>query len=299
MLGETIDYLILRSLSHSRNIATEEDLNDRARSESSFSIDEAEFRLRKLLRRFEGHFPINEEFRYLDIGCGTGDITIALARAGAKYVTGLDIMPRNIVTAEVYAKQMEVQNTVRFICDDIHSWKPPDRYDVILSHEALEHIEDPKGFLQRLGQLVEPNGVAVLAFGPLFHSPFGDHMRNFFRVQIPWRGVIYSEKAVLRLRRERFRPTDSAACYQEIAGGLNLMRYSEFLEYVDDAGWEFDFLTVNPQLKRFGPAIHLSNLLMRMPLLKDYFALSVYAKLRRREAIFTLPQRGSETRPAK
>ena len=144
MLGETIDYLILRSLSHSRNIATEEDLNDRARSESSFSIDEAEFRLRKLLRRFEGHFPINEEFRYLDIGCGTGDITIALARAGAKYVTGIDIMPRNIVTAEVYAKQMQVQNTVRFICDDIHSWKPPARYDVLISHEELEQIEDPR-----------------------------------------------------------------------------------------------------------------------------------------------------------
>ena len=67
-----------------------------------------------------------------------------------------------------------------------------ERYDVVLSHEALEHIEDPKFFLQKITQLIEPDGTFILAFGPLFFSSFGDHMGGFFRFQIPWRGIFFS-----------------------------------------------------------------------------------------------------------
>jgi hypothetical protein len=123
----------------------------------------------------------------------------------------------------------------------------------------------------------------VLAFGPLFHSPLGDHMDGFFRIQIPWRGVVFSEKAILRLRRECYRLTDLADQYQDISGGLNLMRYSKFLEYVDATGWKFKFLRVNPQLRQFPVLYYLSNILIRRPLIRDYFAMSVYAILRQRD----------------
>lgn len=121
-----------------------------------------------------------------------------------------------------------------------------------------------------------------MAFGPLFHSPFGDHMNDFFRLQIPWRGVLFSEKALLRLRQEKYRPTDPVVHFQDIKSGLNLMRYSEFLRYVSDTGWEFRFLAINPQLKRVPLLFHLSNVLIRIPIVKDYFASSVYAVLYRR-----------------
>jgi len=77
---------------------------------------------------------------------------------------------------------------VRFIRRDLRAWVPDEKYDALLSFDALEHIEDPEAFLRKMTEFVVPGGVAVLAFGPLFHSPFGDHMLDFFRLQIPWRG---------------------------------------------------------------------------------------------------------------
>ncbi len=109
-------------------------------------------------------------------------------------------------------------------------------------------------------------------------------MQRFFRIPIPWRGVLFSEQAILRLRRERFRPTDKATRYQDITGGLNLMRYSEFLKTATYLGWTFEFLDVNPQLKKLKPIYSLSSVLTSIPHVQDYVAGSVYAVLRLRQA---------------
>ena len=281
MFGKTLDYQILSLFTHSRNVKTEEELNSCAAQETSLTIEDANYQLQKLMERLEGNFPISDTLRYLDIGCGAGDIAIALAKAGCKKVTGIDFVRRSIDQATLKAKRLQVGDCVEFICEDIHGWTPPHQYDVILSHEALEHIEDPQALLQEIGKLLTPEGVVILGFGPLFHTPFGDHMDGFFRVPIPWRGVIFSEKAMLRARRECFRPTDLADRYQDISGGLNLMKYSGFLKDVDITGWKLSFLCVNPQLKRFPPLYNLSNILIQIPLIRDYFAASVYAVLRR------------------
>ena len=284
MLGQTLDYLILRPFTHSRNAKTEEELNSYATQQTPLAIENATCRLQKLMSLLEGNFPLSDTLRYLDIGCGQGDITIALAKAGCKKVTGIDFVPRMIDQATLNAKQLRVDNCVEFLCKDIHDWTPPYQYDVILSHEALEHISSPQAFLQKVANLIAPSGIVILVFGPLFHSPVGDHMDGFFRVQIPWRGVIFSEKALLRLRHECYRPTDLVERYQDLSGGLNLMRYTEFLKYVDATGWEFSFLRVNPQLKRLPPLYYLSHILMQIPLVRDYFAISICAILRRRSS---------------
>ena len=106
-------------------------------------------------------------------------------------------------------------------------------------------------------------------------------MWDFFRLQIPWRGILFPEQAVLRVRRECFRPTDPAKGYREVAGGLNLMRYSEFLKYVRNTGWEFDYLAVNTCLRRLPPLRFISDIVTRVPAVRDYFVHNVYAVLRR------------------
>lgn len=282
MFGRSIDYLILRPFTHSRNIATENELNEQANRGRLPDIDRGVLQLRHLFERLEGNLPLREDLRYLDIGCGDGDITIALTRFGVRDVTGIDYVERHITTATNAVEHLQLEGRVKFVCQDIHTWTAPHRYDVVISHGALEHISDPKAFLSRIVNLVEPGGVVILAFAGLFHSPFGDHMDGFFRIMMPWRGVLFSERAILRLRREKFRPTDPATCYQEIKGGLNLMRYSAFLQYVQEAGWEFSFLSINPQFKKILPLYYLSNALARIPVVRDYVVYSVYSVLHRR-----------------
>ncbi len=281
MLGATLDYYILRSLAHGRNRATEEQLDARFARVSAESLDGALPKFRKLADRFEGHLPVDPGLRYLDMGCGTGELTLAFGRLGVKRITGVDFLPRNIERAQAHARRIGASPGVQFICRDLHAWVPEEKYDVLLSFDAFEHIEGPEAFLRRMTHFVAPGGIAVLAFGPLFHSPFGDHMWDFFRLQIPWRGVLFSEKAVLRVRRECFRPTDGASGYRGIAGGLNLMRYSQFLRHVRDTGWEFDYLCVNSFLNRLPPLRFISDLVTRVPGVRDYFVHNVYAVLRR------------------
>ncbi len=283
MLGETLDYLILRALAHRRNLATEEELDTRANRVSAQSFEEqGVLRVRKLIDRFEGQLPINPNLRYLDLGCGTGEVTIAFSKLGAKQITGVDFLPRNIQKARVFAKQIGVGQNVRFICEDLHTWTPEIKYDVLLSLDAFEHIQNPKRLLQKMADFITPNGIAVLSFGPLFHSPFGDHMEGFFRFQIPWRGALFSEKAMIRVRLQCFRPTDPANCYQEIRGGLNLIRYSDFLNYVRDTGWEFDRLMVDTFVDRLPLLRFASDIVIRVPTVRDYCVQYVYAVLRHR-----------------
>jgi SAM-dependent methyltransferase len=281
MFGKKLDYLLLRSISHDRNIATEEELNARADDISLGMIEAGIARLQQRIERFEGRFPINPELRYLDMGCGTGELSIALAKLGCRRVTGVDIVPRNIATCQRHAKEFGVGDTVEFICQDLNNWVPTEKYDVLLSFDALEHIDQPDRFLSKISNFVSPDGMVVLAFGPLFHSPFGDHQWDFYRMQIPWRGALFSEEAQLRVRRERFRPTDSAEHFKDVVGGMNLMRYSEFQRYVREAGWKFSFLTVNPFLKKISPIYYASNALSQVPIVKDFIVHSIYAILRR------------------
>lgn len=281
MLGATLDYFILRGLAHRRNLATEEQLDLRSRQVSARSFEEDPSKIHKILRRFEGHLPVDPGLQYLDMGCGSGELTIAFARFGVKRITGVDFLPRHIERAQACARLVGAGEGVRFLCRDLRTWVPEEKYDVLLSFDALEHIDDPEGCLRKMTDFIAPGGIAVLAFGPLFHSPYGDHMWDFFRLQIPWRGVLFSEQALLRVRRECFRPTDPAQGYREIAGGLNLLRYSEFLRYVRDTGWEFAYLAVNTFLKPVPPLRLLSDMVMQVPALRDYFVHNVYAVLRR------------------
>jgi SAM-dependent methyltransferase len=280
MLGQTIDYYLLRTLAHNRNRATNEELE---RKMSPFDPTLAANRLNKLIKRFDGHFPIGARVRYLDVGCGGGELSLAILLAGGGHVTGIDIEPRHLAVARQRAKQTGLEARSRFVVADINDWTPNDAYDVVFSHEALEHIHHPNQFLRRIGDFLKPNGVMVLGFGPLFHSPVGDHMDAFFRVPIPWRGVLFSELAILRLRSEMFRPDEPVARFENIVGGLNRMRFSEFLTFAS-ADYDFEFLDVNPQLKRLPlPLKAISDLAIRLPFFRDYVASSVYAVLRRRK----------------
>ena len=281
MFGRVVDYWLLRPFVHGRNRATEEELNRRAETPEAFDREKSVQRLGKIRDRLRGGFPIQAGLRYLDVGCGDGEIARAMALCGATDVTGMDIVERCIRQAQIRAREAGLGTRCRFLVQDILAYHPSKPYDVVLSTEALEHIAEPGQFLKSLSSLVAPGGLVVLDFGPLFHSICGDHMGGFFNILIPWRGVLFSEQAILQLRREFFRPTDPAERFQDIVGGLNRKRYSEFLHYIRDAGLAVQSLIINSQLCKVPPLYWCSEILRRIPIVRNYVVISVYAILRR------------------
>jgi len=119
---QAIAYFFLSLLTHPRNRATEEELNARFGNDAG-TLDDGRAKLHKLERRFEGRFPIEKDLSYLDLGCGSGDLSMALAERGVAQVTGIDFIPRNIERARARAAMSGVAERVSFVCRDLREWR--------------------------------------------------------------------------------------------------------------------------------------------------------------------------------
>ncbi|XP_070490430.1 ubiquinone biosynthesis O-methyltransferase, mitochondrial-like isoform X1 [Chironomus tepperi] len=93
----------------------------------------------------------------LDVGCGAGVLTEALARLEGN-VIGLDPSEELVKIARDHLKgqSLNVEYITEFIED--YSIKNADKYDVVIASEVLEHIPDQKSFLIEMTKCVKPNG---------------------------------------------------------------------------------------------------------------------------------------------
>jgi 2-polyprenyl-6-hydroxyphenyl methylase/3-demethylubiquinone-9 3-methyltransferase len=108
-----------------------------------------------LARPFEG-------LRLLDIGCGGGLLSEPMARLGFD-VTGVDASARNIGAASTHAAEQGL--VIDYRCDTAENLLAAGAgpFDVILNMEVVEHVADPRAFLQDTASLLAPGGVMVIA----------------------------------------------------------------------------------------------------------------------------------------
>jgi 2-polyprenyl-6-hydroxyphenyl methylase / 3-demethylubiquinone-9 3-methyltransferase len=97
----------------------------------------------------------------VDIGCGGGILSEALASLGAE-VTGIDPAPTNIAVARRHAEQSDIRITYLETTAEALAAKNQ-RYDVVLAMEVVEHVRDVKAFIASAASLVRPGGVMVAA----------------------------------------------------------------------------------------------------------------------------------------
>lgn len=100
--------------------------------------------------------------RIADLGCGTGTLSILLAKAGYE-VDGLDFSPRMIELAEGKANGIE---GVRFTqADAFYPSLPEATFDVVLCRHVLWAMPDPAVALARWLRLLTPIGRLLLVEG--------------------------------------------------------------------------------------------------------------------------------------
>ena len=100
--------------------------------------------------------------RVLDVGCGGGILSEAMARRGAQ-VTGIDLAPLTIEIAELHA--LESQLSIRYVREaaETHATHSAGAYDVVTCMEMLEHVPQPESVLRALHDLVRPGGDIVVS----------------------------------------------------------------------------------------------------------------------------------------
>lgn len=99
--------------------------------------------------------------RILDIGCGGGLLSEAMARAGAS-VTGIDVTERNISVARLHAEQAGLAIDYRHSSAEALA-AAGDRFDVVLNMEVVEHVADLDGFMTAACILVAAEGNMFVA----------------------------------------------------------------------------------------------------------------------------------------
>ncbi len=120
---------------------------------------------------------ITAQSKVLEVGCGDGGNLVPFAEMGCT-VTGMDIAQCRINDAQTYFKQVSPKAT--FTCCDFLACTPPtdtdDKYDVILLHDVIEHINQKADFLRQLKAFLKPTGILFIGF-PAWQMPFGGHQQ--------------------------------------------------------------------------------------------------------------------------
>lgn len=99
--------------------------------------------------------------RVLDFGCGSGVLSYALAHAG-HHVTAIDLDFRPL---RLVQNRIPFPTSIRFLEGDVVTQDIPERFDLIVALDVLEHIEPLQPYLERFAQLLTPTGV-IFVSGP-------------------------------------------------------------------------------------------------------------------------------------
>ena len=100
--------------------------------------------------------------RVLDVACGVGLLSEAMARAGAQ-VTGIDMAPRVLAAASQHAGQSQLAITYRNSTVERMAAGEPGQFDVAVCMELLEHVPDPGSVVAACSRLTNPGGELFFA----------------------------------------------------------------------------------------------------------------------------------------
>ncbi|HET9447380.1 MAG TPA: bifunctional 2-polyprenyl-6-hydroxyphenol methylase/3-demethylubiquinol 3-O-methyltransferase UbiG [Steroidobacteraceae bacterium] len=95
--------------------------------------------------------------RVLDVGCGGGLLSEAMARSGAQ-VTGIDLGAQTIEVAELHALESKLAVSYARESAETHAAGNAGLYDIVVCMEMLEHVPEPQSVLDALRTLVKPGG---------------------------------------------------------------------------------------------------------------------------------------------
>jgi SAM-dependent methyltransferase len=210
----------------------------------------------------------------LDLGCGHGALSVALAQEGAKSVLGIDLDTKRVHYAKTMVQRFagSFPGDLTFSAIDLNAMEGSGLFDVVVTKDCFEHVDDLPTMLSSINRLLKPNGILVAGFSPLYYSPFGDHGR--WELKLPWLHSVLPESVLAAYLRRKGRTGVRNASDL----GLNKLTYPKFAKIMDSPAWHPESVRINV---KDGLGAKAFTLLRKVPALEKYFTISVYAVYRK------------------
>jgi SAM-dependent methyltransferase len=142
---------------------------------------------RQLWPRFGAFLRARPNPLVLEIGCGEAGVLAAFLERGCRAL-GLDSSaPRVQRAARFLMPYLDSGQLQLGVADAMH-WSPPQRPDLIILKDVLEHLVGHEHALARFSDWLRPGGRMFLAFPP-WAMPFGGHqqlLRHPVLCRLPW-----------------------------------------------------------------------------------------------------------------
>ncbi|HVE88709.1 MAG TPA: bifunctional 2-polyprenyl-6-hydroxyphenol methylase/3-demethylubiquinol 3-O-methyltransferase UbiG [Burkholderiaceae bacterium] len=95
--------------------------------------------------------------RIVDVGCGGGVLTEAMAQKGA-FVLGIDLADKPLKVAQLHALDLKARVEYRECAAEKLAAAEPESFDVVTCMEMLEHVPEPAQTVLACAALAKPGG---------------------------------------------------------------------------------------------------------------------------------------------
>ncbi len=115
------------------------------------------------LRSFRRIQNNKKEVSVLDAGSGFGQYTWYMARKNPQWrITGIDIKKEEVEACNAFIKKTGRKN-VRFVQGDLRNFLSPGSFDLILSVDVMEHIEEDERVFSNFYHSLKPRGMLLVS----------------------------------------------------------------------------------------------------------------------------------------
>lgn len=252
-------------------------------------------------QRFFSYFPdssLSGQLRdriVLDFGSGYGGRTVEYAlKYGPQMVCGVEPVQAHVEAGQSLALERGATQ-VEFRVNSQRGIPYQDEtFDIVVTFDVLEHVDDPKAMLSELRRVVKPGGQMFAVF-PVYRGMFAHHLD--YITLLPALHLIFSPHRIMRVVNglldgplshivvTRHAGAHESYCGRVVLPMLNGMGLNDFEAALGD-GWKIERLQKNSVLDVFlGPqhwAAKLMRPLLRLPgFISEIFCFNVACVLRR------------------
>ncbi|GHV17061.1 malonyl-[acyl-carrier protein] O-methyltransferase [Fibrobacterales bacterium] len=150
----------------------------------------------------------------LDVGCGTGNLSLDLASLRPKVLDCLDISPEMLEVCREKLQESFPNTKWRLFVGDAEFFNSEVKYNAVYSSAAIQWLNDIPKFLARAKSWISPNG--ILAVGCFGEKTLGELRTAYFEATgrvLENKAKFFSEKKFGTLfEKAGFKILDSATC---------------------------------------------------------------------------------------